>query len=62
LEYLESGLKLDDHMVEIIDARLEPDVEDACRMFRPDLVGFTGFTSHLNIIREMGKRLKTIYS
>lgn len=61
LEYLGAGLKLDGHTVEIIDARLEPDPEEACRRFQPDLVGLTGFTSHLNIIKEIGKRLKTIF-
>jgi hopanoid C-3 methylase len=60
LEYLGAGLKLDDHMVEIIDARLEPDLEETCNRFQPDLVGLTGFTSHLNIIKEIAKRLKAI--
>jgi radical SAM superfamily enzyme YgiQ (UPF0313 family) len=60
LEYLGAGLKLDGHSVEIIDARLEPDLEETCRRFQPDLVGLTGFTSHLNIIKEIGQRLKTI--
>lgn len=45
LEYLGAGLKLDGHSVEIIDARLEPDIEDACRRFQPNLVGLTGFTA-----------------
>ena len=46
--------------MDILDARLEPDIEEACRRFRPDLVGLTGFTSHLNIITEIGKRLKAL--
>jgi radical SAM superfamily enzyme YgiQ (UPF0313 family) len=60
LEYLGAGLKLDGHPVELIDARLEPDIEEACRRFQPDLVGLTGFTSHLNIIKGLATRLKTI--
>src|ERR1017187_2160240 len=61
LEYLGAGLKLDGHTVEIIDARLEPDLEETCRRFKPDLVGLTGFTSRLNIIKNIGKRLKNIF-
>lgn len=34
LEYLGAGLKLNGHSVEIIDARLEPDLEGACRHFQ----------------------------
>ena len=49
LEYLGAGLKLDGHQVELLDARLEPDFEPVCRRFQPDLVGLTGFTSHVNI-------------
>ncbi|MBI5483507.1 MAG: cobalamin B12-binding domain-containing protein [Deltaproteobacteria bacterium] len=61
LEYLGAGLKLDGHSVEIIDARLEPDPEAACRRFKPDMVGLTGFTSHLNIIKGLATRLKGIF-
>lgn len=61
LEYLGAGLKLDGHTVELIDARLEPDLEEACRRFQPDLVGLTGFTSHLNIIKGIASRLKAIF-
>jgi radical SAM superfamily enzyme YgiQ (UPF0313 family) len=60
LEYLGAGLKLDGHTVEVLDARLEPDIEGACRGFQPDLVGLTGFTSHVNIIKEIAIRLKAI--
>jgi radical SAM superfamily enzyme YgiQ (UPF0313 family) len=61
LEYLGAGLKLDGHTVEILDARLEPNLEETCRRFQPDLVGLTGFTSHLNIIKGIGTRLKSTY-
>lgn len=60
LEYLGAGLKLDGHEVEIVDARLDPDIEGACHRFQPDLVGLTGFTSHVNIIKGIAARLKTI--
>lgn len=60
LEYLGAGLKLDGHMVELLDARLEPDIEGAFRRFQPDLVGITGFTSHVNIVKGIASRLKGI--
>lgn len=61
LEYLGAGLKLDGHTVELLDARLEPDIERACRRFQPELVGFTGYTSHVNIVRDLATRLKAIF-
>jgi len=60
LEYLAAGALLDGHEVRICDARIEPDVEAAVREFAPELVGLTGFTSQVNIVREMAARLKTI--
>src|SRR3989338_9625374 len=60
LEYLGAGLKLDGHTVELLDARLEPDIEEACRRFQPELVGLTGYTSHVNIVKDLAPRLKTI--
>lgn len=61
LEYLGAGLKLDGHMVEVLDARLESDIEEACHRFQPQLVGLTGFTSHVNIVRGIAARLKALY-
>lgn len=60
LEYLGAGLKLDGHTVELLDARLEPDIEDTCRRLQPELVGLTGYTSHVNIVKDLATRLKTI--
>ena len=61
LEYLGAGLTLDNHTVELLDARLEPDIEEACRRFQPEIVGLTGFTSHVNIIKNIATRLKAIF-
>ncbi len=58
LEYLGAGLKEDGHEVRLLDARLEPDIDGAVDLFRPDLVGLTGFTSHLNIVKDIARRLK----
>ena len=60
LEYLGAGLKADGHQVLLLDARLDPDVEGACGAFRPQLVGLTGFTSHLNIVLDLAARLKSL--
>lgn len=60
LEYLGAGLKLDNHTVELLDARLEPDIESAFRRFQPQIVCLTGFTSHVNIVKRISTRLKEI--
>ncbi len=60
LEYLCAGLKLDGHTVELLDARLEPEIEPAFRRFQPQVVGLTGYTSHLNIVKGIAARLKAI--
>jgi len=61
LEYLGAGLKLDGHVVEVLDARLTPDIEAACRRFQPHVVGLTGYTSQLNIVKNLAVRLKSVY-
>jgi radical SAM superfamily enzyme YgiQ (UPF0313 family) len=58
LEYLGAGLKPDGHVVELLDTRLTPDIESACRRFQPQVVGLTGYTSQLNIVRDIAARLK----
>jgi radical SAM superfamily enzyme YgiQ (UPF0313 family) len=58
LEYLGAGLKLDGHAVEVLDARLDPDIDGACDRLRPQVVGLTGFTSHRNIVTGIAARLK----
>jgi radical SAM superfamily enzyme YgiQ (UPF0313 family) len=60
LEYLGAGLKLDGHEVEVVDARLTPDIEAAFRRFGPQVVGITGFTSQLNIVKRLALRLKEL--
>ena len=61
LEYLGAGLQLDGHVAEILDARLTPDIESACRRFQPQIVGLTGYTSQLNIIKKLAVRLKSAF-
>lgn len=60
LEYLGAGLKTDGHAVALFDARLDPDIEKAFARFRPQLVGLTGFTSHVTINLALARRLKNL--
>jgi hopanoid C-3 methylase len=62
LEYLGSGLKLDGHEVQLIDGRIDPHYEDIFHRFQPDVVGLTGFTIHVNIIKRIASRLKLLNS
>ncbi|ACL18969.1 cobalamin B12-binding domain protein [Desulfitobacterium hafniense DCB-2] len=60
LEYLGAGLQEDGHEVLLLDARLEPDFEKAFHSFQPDIVGITGYTNHLNIVKAIAARFKEI--
>ncbi|WP_242833530.1 B12-binding domain-containing radical SAM protein [Desulfosporosinus youngiae] len=60
LEYLGAGLKEDGHEVLLLDARLEPDFVSAFLSFQPDIVGLTGYTNHLTIVKDIAIRLKEI--
>jgi radical SAM superfamily enzyme YgiQ (UPF0313 family) len=60
LEYLGAGAKLDGHEVRLLDARIDRDISAAVREFRPGVVGLTGFTSHVNIIRDIAGQVKVI--
>lgn len=59
LEYLAAGVKQDGHEVEILDARMEPDYVKAFRRMSPDLVGITGYTSHVPAMRDIAARLES---
>ncbi|UCF89635.1 MAG: cobalamin-dependent protein [bacterium] len=60
LECVGAGLVDDGHRVVLLDARLEPDIEGLFTGLAPDIVGLTGFTSHVTIIRDIAKRLKRL--
>lgn len=60
LEYLGAGAKLDGHEVRLLDTRIDSDIDGAVRAFRPDVVGLTGFTSHVNIIKAIASQVKEI--
>lgn len=60
LEYLGAGLKEDGHQVELLDARLDSDILAAFRRFQPEVVGITGYTSQVNIVRRLACELKVV--
>ncbi len=60
LEYLGGGLKLEGHEVVIIDARIDPDIEGALERFHPQVVGITGYTNQVPIVKAMASRLKAM--
>ncbi|EKD38116.1 MAG: hypothetical protein ACD_75C00858G0006 [uncultured bacterium] len=62
MEYLGAALQQDGHEVSLLDARINPDYESAYHNFQPDVVGLTGFTSHVNIIKTIASRIKSLNS
>ena len=58
LEYLAAGLLQHGHRVEILDMRLDPDLEGTLLRLRPQMVGLTGYTCHLNILKQLAKRCR----
>lgn len=58
LEYLGAGLRLDGHDVLLLDARIDADVLSKGRDFQPDIVALTGYTSQVNIIKELAGKFK----
>lgn len=60
LEYLGAGAKLDGHEVRLLDARIDRDIDGAIREFQPEVVGLTGFTSHVNIVKAIAGQIKGI--
>jgi len=60
LEYLGAGLRQDGHTVRLLDCRIDPDYEQQLREFRPDVIGLTGFTCHLNIMLAIARRTKEL--
>lgn len=58
LEYIASGLISDGHHVDIVDGRMEPDLEKKVILdFNPDIVGITAFTTHVNIVKRLASEI-----
>jgi radical SAM superfamily enzyme YgiQ (UPF0313 family) len=52
LEYVASGV-VANHDVRILDMRLDKDLDTVLRDFKPDAVGFTAYTVHVNTVRRL---------
>jgi radical SAM superfamily enzyme YgiQ (UPF0313 family) len=58
LEYVAAGVSAD-HEVKILDQRIDNRVEETLEQFRPDIVGITGYTVHVNRIRALAELAKS---
>ncbi len=57
LEYLAAGVA-GDHDVRIRDMRLDPDLNSFLRDYKPDLVGITSYTVHVNMAKRLFEQIK----
>jgi radical SAM superfamily enzyme YgiQ (UPF0313 family) len=59
LEYVAAGVAAN-HDVRILDLRLTKTLEDTLRSFRPDVVGITAYTVHVNVVRRLFATIKAV--
>jgi radical SAM superfamily enzyme YgiQ (UPF0313 family) len=57
LEYVAAGVSAE-HEVKILDQRIDDSVEEALEQFRPEIIGITGYTVHVNQIRSLAELAK----
>ena len=57
LEYVAAGVAKE-HDIMILDLRLEKDLQGALREFRPDVVGVTSYTVHVNTLKNLFAEIK----
>lgn len=57
LEYIAAGVA-SDHDVQILDMRIEKNLQEVVQAFRPDIVGITAYTVHVNIVRDLFAQVK----
>ncbi|OEF98369.1 B12-binding domain-containing radical SAM protein [Desulfuribacillus alkaliarsenatis] len=61
LEYLAANIDLADVKVEILDMILEKEpLETFIKQFDPDVVGMTGYVTHVNVIKNYAHRIKKL--
>ncbi len=58
LEYLGAGLKADGHRVKVLDTRIENDLSETLRRYRPELVGLTAYTNQVNLVIRAAEMIK----
>ncbi len=59
LEYLASGIR-GHHDVKILDMRLERNMDEALNSFKPDVIGITAYTVHVNVVKRLFDKIKKI--
>jgi hopanoid C-3 methylase len=57
LEYLAAGVGTR-HEVQILDMRFDKDLAGWLARFAPDVVGLTAYTTHVNVVRALCRRIK----
>lgn len=57
LEYLAAGVS-NEHEIQIIDMRIDKDLVSALNGFRPDIVGITAYTVHVNVVKGLFEQIK----
>ena len=57
LEYLAAGIP-SEYEVQILDLRLEKDLESNLEKFQPDVVGITAYTIHVNQVKNLFEKIK----
>jgi radical SAM superfamily enzyme YgiQ (UPF0313 family) len=58
LEYIAAAV-VRDHDVRILDMRLEKGLASLLEDFKPDIVGLTAYTVHVNTVRRLASEIKT---
>jgi hopanoid C-3 methylase len=61
LEYVAAGVA-GAHEVRIIDMRIDPDLNSHLRQYRPDVVGITSYTVHVNTVKRLFEQIKAFNS
>jgi len=57
LEYLAAAVA-PNHDVEVLDMRIDADLDGVLERFEPDLVGITAYTVHVNVVRRLFAQVK----
>jgi len=58
LEYIAAGV-VENHEVEILDLRLENNLDYILKRFSPDIVGITAYTVHVNTVKNLFNKIKS---
>jgi len=57
LEYVAAGVSKD-HEVKIVDQRIDDSIDETLMSFHPEIVGITGYTVHVNMVKRLAERAK----